>query len=320
MMIADAVTTPAAPIAPPTSRSSACRPASSRPPSRTGSSPGSGSTGRDRRHGPPPARLRWPASTGRLDLVGELALALELADVADAITLPRFRSSTLRVDHKADRTEVTVADRSSEAAIRPADRRAAGPRGARRGGGPHRPPGATARWIVDPIDGTSNYVRGIPDLGDADRPRARRRARGRGRLGARLGPALVGGQGSSARSRTAIGSGSRRWPTWPRPISRTATSARSTTTATATRWSPSPAACGGRGAGRLLDARAGGRGRLRRRRRARREPVGSRRGPGHRGGGRRTVHVLVRRGARRRRRAPARPTASARGGPARLRA
>jgi histidinol-phosphatase len=98
-----------------------------------------------------------------VDLVGELALALELADIADAITLPHFRSSTLRVDHKSDDSEVTVADRSSEAAIR-ARLTAERPDHAVLGEeeGLIGPQVATARWIIDPIDGTSNYVRGIP--------------------------------------------------------------------------------------------------------------------------------------------------------------
>ena len=52
------------------------------------------------------------------DLAAELALALELADRADAITLTHFRAADLLVEHKADRSEVTEADRSSEAAIR----------------------------------------------------------------------------------------------------------------------------------------------------------------------------------------------------------
>lgn len=96
-------------------------------------------------------------------LEAELALALELADIADAITLPHFRNTSLEVERKADRTEVTVADRGSESAIRSelASRR------------PHHavlgeeegligPEGATARWIIDPIDATSNFVKGIP--------------------------------------------------------------------------------------------------------------------------------------------------------------
>ena len=48
----------------------------------------------------------------------ELALALELADLADTETLPRFRDQSLEVEHKRDRTEVTEADRRAEAAIR----------------------------------------------------------------------------------------------------------------------------------------------------------------------------------------------------------
>ena len=98
-----------------------------------------------------------------VDLVGELALALELADIADAVTLPHFRSSTLRVDHKDDDSEVTVADRNSEAAIR-ARLTAERPDHAVLGEeeGLIGPQGATARWIIDPVDGTSNYVRGIP--------------------------------------------------------------------------------------------------------------------------------------------------------------
>jgi histidinol-phosphatase len=106
-------------------------------------------------------RTRADATNG--DLTADLALALELADIADAITLAHFRSATLRVEHKADDTEVTVADRSSEAAMR-ARLTAERPDHAVLGEeeGLIGPAGATARWIIDPIDGTSNYVRGIP--------------------------------------------------------------------------------------------------------------------------------------------------------------
>jgi histidinol-phosphatase len=48
----------------------------------------------------------------------DLELALGLADLADAVTLPRFRARDLRVDRKADATEVTEADRAAEAAVR----------------------------------------------------------------------------------------------------------------------------------------------------------------------------------------------------------
>jgi histidinol-phosphatase len=93
----------------------------------------------------------------------ELALALELADLADAVTLPRFRDPSLPIDHKRDQTEVTAADRDAEAAIR---RRlaAARPEHAVLGEeeGMIGPQGSPWRWIVDPIDGTSNFVRGVP--------------------------------------------------------------------------------------------------------------------------------------------------------------
>jgi len=92
----------------------------------------------------------------------ELELALELAAAADAITLPAFRSQTLAVERKRDGSEVTAADRAAEAAIR--DRVAAarpdhgvfGEEFGRSGDG------SPWQWIVDPIDGTSGFVRGIP--------------------------------------------------------------------------------------------------------------------------------------------------------------
>jgi histidinol-phosphatase len=101
--------------------------------------------------------------TSELDLEAELALALELADLADAVTLPHFRSADLLVEHKADRTEVTVADRGTEAAIR-ARLAAARPDHAVLGEeeGLIGSSEARARWIIDPIDGTSNFVKGIP--------------------------------------------------------------------------------------------------------------------------------------------------------------
>lgn len=92
----------------------------------------------------------------------DLALAFELADLADSITLARFRAEDLRVETKPDLTPVTEADRAVERAIR--ERLAAArPEDAVVG----EEMGATAhsgdrRWIIDPIDGTKGYVRGIP--------------------------------------------------------------------------------------------------------------------------------------------------------------
>ena len=93
----------------------------------------------------------------------ELALALELADLADAVTLPAFTDRTFTVGHKHDRTEVTEADRGAEAAIR-ARLAVARPDHAVLGEeeGLVGSADAAHRWIVDPIDGTSNFVKGIP--------------------------------------------------------------------------------------------------------------------------------------------------------------
>jgi histidinol-phosphatase len=96
-------------------------------------------------------------------LEGELALALELADLADEVTSSRFRARDLSVAHKADATEVTEADKGAEAAIRA---RLAEARPAHAVLGEEEgllgDVGSAWRWVVDPIDGTSNYVRGVP--------------------------------------------------------------------------------------------------------------------------------------------------------------
>ena len=96
-------------------------------------------------------------------LDGELELALELADAADAITLPPFVARDVAVEWKVDRTEVTALDRAAEAAI--AARLAADRPHHRLLGEEHGvagDPDSPWQWIVDPIDGTSGYVRGIP--------------------------------------------------------------------------------------------------------------------------------------------------------------
>jgi histidinol-phosphatase len=91
----------------------------------------------------------------------DLALALELADVADSITLGHFRSPALVVRTKADKTPVTVADESVEEALRA--RLAKERRGHAVIGEELGTQGDSAwRWIIDPIDGTKNFVRGIP--------------------------------------------------------------------------------------------------------------------------------------------------------------
>jgi histidinol-phosphatase len=92
----------------------------------------------------------------------DLALALALADVADGITMPRFRAHDLHVETKPDLTPVSEADRAVEDAVRArltVDRPDDGVLGEEMG---ETGTGAPRRWIVDPIDGTMSYVRGVP--------------------------------------------------------------------------------------------------------------------------------------------------------------
>jgi histidinol-phosphatase len=94
---------------------------------------------------------------------GELSLAVEVADHCDAVTLPAFQSKRLRIDHKADNSEVTEADRGAERVAvellrshRP-DHAVLGEEF-----GTDGPADSPWRWIIDPIDGTSGFARGIP--------------------------------------------------------------------------------------------------------------------------------------------------------------
>jgi histidinol-phosphatase len=92
----------------------------------------------------------------------DLSFALELADAADAISLPRFGAGDLAVETKPDLTPVTEADRGVERELRRlvAERRPDdGVLGEELGTSDREGRG---RWIVDPIDGTKNYTRGIP--------------------------------------------------------------------------------------------------------------------------------------------------------------
>jgi histidinol-phosphatase len=100
-----------------------------------------------------------PASPPQL--AADLRFARELADLADTISLARFRAVDLVVTAKPDLSPVTDADRAVEQALRGAIEQ-------------HRPGDsvlgeefgtvgdARRQWIIDPIDGTKNYVRGVP--------------------------------------------------------------------------------------------------------------------------------------------------------------
>jgi histidinol-phosphatase len=90
----------------------------------------------------------------------DLDLALRLADAADGISLGRFRARDLVVETKPDLTPVTDADRAVERAVREilsAERADDAVAGEELGTSAGR-----RRWIVDPIDGTRNFSRGIP--------------------------------------------------------------------------------------------------------------------------------------------------------------
>jgi histidinol-phosphatase len=98
----------------------------------------------------------------------DLALAHMLADTADAISLNRFRSLNLQVTAKPDLTPVSDADTAVEKALRSTLARTR-PRDGVFGeefGATEAPAGpGRRRWIIDPIDGTKNYIRGVPIWG-----------------------------------------------------------------------------------------------------------------------------------------------------------
>jgi histidinol-phosphatase len=90
----------------------------------------------------------------------DLAFAFTLADAADAVTVPRFRALDLHVETKPDLSPVSEADRTAEEEIRGLV--ASSGRGEGVLGEEFGDDGGDAKWIVDPIDGTVNYVRGVP--------------------------------------------------------------------------------------------------------------------------------------------------------------
>ncbi|MFI6443144.1 histidinol-phosphatase [Kitasatospora sp. NPDC050543] len=95
------------------------------------------------------------------DYHDDLRLAHVLADSADSVTLERFKALDLKIETKPDLTPVSDADKAAEEHVRGVLQRAR-PRDAvmgeefgLQGTGPRR-------WVIDPIDGTKNYIRGVP--------------------------------------------------------------------------------------------------------------------------------------------------------------
>ncbi|MBO3084798.1 histidinol-phosphatase [Cellulomonas fengjieae] len=91
----------------------------------------------------------------------DLRLAHVIADQVDSLTMSRFKSQDLRVETKPDLTPVSDADKTAEEIVRGQLSRAR-PRdavhGEELGDTGHGP----RRWVIDPIDGTKNFVRGVP--------------------------------------------------------------------------------------------------------------------------------------------------------------
>jgi histidinol-phosphatase len=113
----------------------------------------------------PERECSTPQAVASAAIDADLAFALELADIADQIALARFRATDLVVETKPDLTPVSEADREAEKALRaqieaerPGDGVVGEEFGATQGDNGRR-------WILDPIDGTVNFVRGIPNWG-----------------------------------------------------------------------------------------------------------------------------------------------------------
>lgn len=95
----------------------------------------------------------------------DLELALAMADSADVISMARYRALDLQIETKPDFTPVTEADRAVETALRKTlstERPADGVIGEEF---PNSHEDASRTWIIDPIDATKNYVRGVPVWG-----------------------------------------------------------------------------------------------------------------------------------------------------------
>lgn len=159
----------------------------------------------------------------------DLRLALELADAADAATMERFRALDLQVETKPDMTPVSEADKAAEEIVRAGitaarpDDAILGEEYGLKGSGPRR-------WVVDPIDGTKNYVRGVPvwatliSLMAQDSDGEFRPVVGvvsAPALGRRWWATRGGARTRAARSARPVPSACPRWAGWATPRSRT---------------------------------------------------------------------------------------------------
>jgi histidinol-phosphatase len=128
--------------------------------------PGDYAPGRPPEHGRNGLSTRqWDSAACTVSQVGsyddDLRFAHVLADAADDITTKRFRALDLRVETKPDLTPVSDADRATEDSLRNILRRSR-PRDAVLGEESGQTGKGPRRWVLDPIDATKNYVRGVP--------------------------------------------------------------------------------------------------------------------------------------------------------------
>lgn len=91
----------------------------------------------------------------------DLRLAHVLADSVDSLTMSRFKALDLQIETKPDLTPVTDADKAAEESIRSQLSRVR-PRDAVLGEEFGSSGHGSRRWVIDPIDGTKNFVRGVP--------------------------------------------------------------------------------------------------------------------------------------------------------------
>ena len=96
--------------------------------------------------------------------VSAIELLKELADISDEISMSRYHAQDLKIETKPDATPVTDADRSVETAIRKilSEKRPSDLIVGEEFGSPTEIDNGSSYWVIDPIDGTKNFLRGVP--------------------------------------------------------------------------------------------------------------------------------------------------------------
>ena len=92
----------------------------------------------------------------------DLEFALELAQAAEKVAMARYRALDLHIETKPDMTPVTEADKAAETVLRRMITQQRPDDGIIGEEFEELNPQASRKWILDPIDGTRNYLRGVP--------------------------------------------------------------------------------------------------------------------------------------------------------------